>query len=472
MNISLKQEQKQILSQKIFQSAEILQMTALAMQEYLTQQALDNPVLELTEKKAEEPEDKTLEKYEWISSHDEQNRYLYQWMENGKDDLPEWNIASPEDKTLAAYLWSQLIALRINPKEKSILRFMVNNLDNRGYYPDPLEECAHRFQTATAKIQQLLTLVQGLEPPGVGARNLQECLSLQLTRQNLMTPLLQRLVTHYLPQIAKNQLEQIVTETKIPLAELKEMCKLIRSLEPEPGRAFSGPSHQEYVVPDVFVELRETHFQVILNEAIYPDVALNNYYLHMYHNPDNKEVRDYLRDKIRQAIWIKQCLAQRQNTLLTVVQTIASLQQDFFFNGPDCLKPLRITEVAEIMSVHISTVSRACRQKYLQCSWGMFPLKYFFAKAAIKKQAFPKIILDDNQTGLSIFEDSSAQAVTVQDVQKALISIIAQEDKKKPYSDRVLAELLTKQGFPLARRTVAKYREQLNIPGTSGRKEY
>ena len=124
------------------------------------------------------------------------------------------------------------------------------------------------------------------------------------------------------------------------------------------------------------------------------------------------------------------------------------------------------------MSVHISTVSRACRQKYLQCSWGMFPLKYFFAKAAIKKQAFPKIILDDNQTGLSIFEDSSAQAVTVQDVQKALISIIAQEDKKKPYSDRVLAELLTKQGFPLARRTVAKYREQLNIPGTSGRKEY
>ena len=192
----------------------------------------------------------------------------------------------------------------------------------------------------------------------------------------------------------------------------------------------------------------------------------------MYHNPDNKEVRDYLKDKIRQAIWIKQCLAQRQNTLLTVVQTIASLQQDFFFNGPDCLKPLRIAEVAEIMSVHISTVSRACRQKYLQCSWGMFPLKYFFAKAAIKRQDLPKIVLSDNQAGIAIIENSSDQTVTVQDVQKALMSVIAQEDKKKPYSDRVLAERLTKQGFPLARRTVAKYREQLNIPGTSGRKEY
>ena len=472
MELLFKQEQKQVISQKLFQSAEILQMTAIAMQEYLTQQALDNPVLELIEKKAEENEDKTLEKYEWISSHDEQNRYLYQWMENGKDDLPEWNVASPDDKSLFTHLWNQVLTWQLSAQEKSILRFILSNLDNRGYYPDPLTDCAQRFRVKTEVVQSILQRVQELDPAGVGAQNLKECLLIQLKQKNKLTPLLQKLINNYLPQIAKNQLEQLVTNLKISILEIKEMCTLIRTLDPEPGRAYSDSPQQDYIVPDVFITQKETHFQVSLNESLYPDVALNNGYLKMYHNQNDKEVKNYLKDKIREAIWLKQCLAQRQNTLLTVVQTLVSLQQDFFFNGPEGLKPLRIAEVAEIMAVHISTVSRACRQKYLQCSWGMFPLKYFFAKAALKKQKTPVIFQNNNTDIISVYENVNNEAATVQDVQKMLKKLIANENKSKPLSDRALAEKMTELGFPLARRTVAKYREFLNISNASGRKEY
>lgn len=166
------------------------------------------------------------------------------------------------------------------------------------------------------------------------------------------------------------------------------------------------------------------------------------------------EVKKYLMDKIHQVEWIKQCVAQRNTTLLSVVKEILQCQESFFLGGPNQLKPLRMADVAEALGIHESTVSRAVRQKYLQCSWGIFPLDHFFAKAAANAQA-----------------SASAQATTT-DVKRELAKIIEEENKKKPYSDRVLAELLEQKGYVISRRTVAKYREELGIPGTTGRKEY
>lgn len=457
MELSLKAEQKQILSQKMIQSAEILQMASAQLEEYLNEQALENPVMELSERAPEEFDNRELEKYQWICAHDEQNRYLYQKMETADDDFPEWNVDAGGPETLKEYLWSQLVSRALDRRKQDALLYILESLDSRGYYTDSLEQVAEKFQLKLAEAEELLGMVQELEPHGVGARDLSECLCLQLKAQGELTEKLETLICGYLPEIAKNQLPGIAKSMKIPLAEVKQMCSLIRGLEPKPGARFSDVRHFSYITPDVIVVKFKEHFDILLNESLYPDISLNREYVTMCAEQTDLEVKKYLMDKIHQVEWVKQCVAQRNVTLLSVVKEILRCQEAFFYGGPEQLMPLRMADVAVQLDIHESTVSRAVRQKYLQCSWGIFPLDYFFAKAA------------GSTAGRSM--DRPAQATTTE-VKRELAAVIAVEDKKKPYSDRVLVELLGEKGYVISRRTVAKYREELGIPGTTGRKEF
>lgn len=200
----------------------------------------------------------------------------------------------------------------------------------------------------------------------------------------------------------------------------------------------------------------------MLNETLYPDISLNTGYVQMFKEQNDKEVQAYLQKKIGQAEWIRQCIAQRNATLFSVVREIVECQSSFFYEGTAHLKPLRMVDIADKLNIHESTVSRAVHQKFLQCTWGTFPLSYFFAKNALRSSSS------------SIFKTAGEETenTTAFDIKAALKEIIAGENKKKPYSDRILAEKLKEQGFSISRRTVAKYREEENIPGASGRKEY
>ena len=214
-----------------------------------------------------------------------------------------------------------------------------------------------------------------------------------------------------------------------------------------------------YINPDVIVVKFKGHLDILLNESVYPDISLNAGYIQMYRNSADKEVQDYLQKKISQAEWIRQCIAQRNSTLFSVAREIVECQSDFFLEGVSALKPLRMSNVADKLEIHESTVSRAVRMKYLQCTWGTFPLSYFFAKNAARSAAS------------DIFATSEDSA-TAADIKVAIRRIIESENKQKPYSDRALAEKLEEQGISISRRTVAKYREEENIPSASGRKEY
>ena len=461
MDFTVKTEQKQTLSYKMIQSSTVLQMTSAQLDQYLNEQAMENPVLELTSVQPGETSCKVSETDEWIRSHDEQNHYLYQHLESEEDDPPEWNMKQDLPETLAEHLWSQLLTRSWPQEQEAALRFLLDSLDEKGYFSDSLEEFADSFQLSIQQAESLLSLVQSLEPAGVGARNLEECLCLQLDRIGQLTPDIQSFFHENLSLIAKNQLAAIARTTKLPLSTVKAYCDQIKRLDPRPGAPYAYSRQLCYVIPDVIVVSDGHHTDVHLNECLHSDIALNSCYLQLYQENPDKEVHSYLQQKIQQAQWLKQCIQQRSTTLLSVAKAIQTLQQEFFLLGPDHLKPLKQADVAAYLGIHVSTVSRACSQKYLQCSWGTYPLNAFFVKTA-------SVSGSNSSSG----SDASAVSATSLDVRKALSALIESEDKAKPYSDRILAELLTSQGFQISRRTVAKYREELSIPGTSGRKQY
>lgn len=463
MEIILTTEQKQILSQKMIQSSEILQMASSQLSEYLNEQLLENPVMELTETQPEQLDKKELEKYQWICSHDEQNRYLYQKVEAPDDGQPEWNVDAEPPESLSSHLWSQILTKALPPEWEAPLKFLLDSLDHRGYFTDSIEEFASRFDLSAQQAEDMLSLIQSLEPAGVGARSLEECLCLQLKREGILTPELEQFIQCHLKELAKNQLPAISKSMKLPIETIKEFSSRVRTLNPKPGALFSDSRQTSYIVPDVVIVKFKGHFDILLNESLYPDITVSKEYMQMLQKQEDQEVQKYLLDKIHQTEWLKQCIAQRNATLLSVMQTILNLQKEFFQYGPEGLKPLRMADVAAALNIHESTVSRAVREKYLQCSWGIFPLRYFFAKAAVR---VPQSSVSA-ETGLVTSAGS-----TVSDIKQAMKKIIAGENKQKPYSDRILTEKLAEQGYLLSRRTVAKYREEEQIPGASGRKVY
>lgn len=462
MALELKQEQKQILSQKMIQSASILQMSAADLEEYLNKQSLENPVIDLVQKAPEQDLEKDPEKesetYQWIQSHDEQNRYLYQKIETNEDEPPEWNFDTHQTENLAESLWEQLLVKHIPEEYEDDIRAILESLDERGYFSEPLEDFLHYFHMDEDRFSKLLQLIQTLEPAGVGARSLNECLCLQLDRKGLLTPTLKQFVNCELEKMARNQLPAIAKDLSVSVREVKEYCDLIRTLDPKPGAYLGRVQRTHYINPDVIVVKFKGHLDILLNETVYPDISLNAGYMQMFRDSNDKEVQDYLQKKISQAEWIRQCIAQRNSTLFSVAREIVACQSDFFLEGISGLKPLRMSDVADKLEIHESTVSRAVRMKYLQCPWGTFPLSYFFAKNASRSAAS------------DIF--GTAEDATAADIKAAIRKIIEGENRKKPYSDRALAEKLDEQGISISRRTVAKYREEENIPSASGRKEY
>lgn len=456
MKLSVLNQQKQAVSQKMIQASEILQMTSVQLETYLYEKSMENPVLELLEKPAEEFEQRGLEKYQWISEHDEQNRYLYQRIEQPDMELQERN--GKEDlETLKEYLWSQLIMENYSAKQEQILDYILESLDSKGYFQESIDTVALRLQVSSKEVEELLEVVQQMEPYGVGARNLEECLCLQLKAQGRLSEALNVFIKKHLKKMAKNQLPAIAKEMQVSLEKVKEYCQIVRELEPKPGARFSDVRQLSYIIPDVVIVKFRDHFSLMLNESLYPDISVNPEYVRMCNRQEDDEVKKYLTEKIHQVEWLKQCVAQRNKTLFSVAQVILLRQEAFFRRGKEYLRPLRMGEAAEVLGIHESTISRAVKQKYVQCTWGIFPMSYFFAKAAVERT-------DEN--------GHTAVQTTASDVKRQMLELIQNENHKKPYSDYVLARMLEERGFSISRRTITKYREELGIPSMSGRKEY
>lgn len=457
MDLKLEARQTQAMSQRMIQSNEILQMNAQELNTYITELALENPVIDMT-RPAAPGEQESIEQQQWLNSFNEENYYLYQRQNNDDeyDFKDAWNINTDEGETLQDYLWSQIITEDFTGEEQEIIRFMLESLDSRGYLEETVESVADYFQVSEEKVDSLLEILQGLDPAGVCARNLEECLRLQLSRRQMNIPALFSIVDSCLELVAKNQIPAIARKLHLTQAEAAGYCQIIRSLNPKPGISFSSREKLRYIIPDVTIVKFKDYFNILLNEAMYPSIEINDYYRRMGQDPESQEVREYLTGKIRQAEWVKQCIAQRGKTLMQVSLAILKHQEHFFVSGPSALKPLTMSQVAHELDIHESTVSRAVSKKYLQCSWGVYPMNYFFSRGVASKTE----------------EDGASQTVTASKIKEAMREIIRTEDAKKPYSDRILAEKLSEQGITISRRTVAKYREEEGIGDAGSRKDY
>lgn len=457
MALGLQQSQKQTLSQRMLQSVGILQMTAQELNEYANELMQENPVIDLTE--PETAEQKSIDEERVINFSYEERYYLRQRQNNDDeyDFRDSWNIDINDGETLQEFLWSQLIRENFTNEEMKILKFMLECLDSKGYLSESMAEISQFFGVTEGEIEEYVVVLQGLEPAGICARNLSECLKLQLKRQGKLTEILDKIIDNCLEMIAENKLPCISKKYNLPMDEVVEYCNLIRKLDPKPGICFSSRERLRYIIPDVVVVKFEKYFDIMLNSSICPKIEINHYYRNMAKDKESKEVKEYLGKKIQQAEWVQHCIVQRNQTLMNITNAILEQQIEFFEKGINYLKPLRMIDISEKLDIHESTVSRAVNNKYLQCSWGVFPLNYFFSRGVMRNNNY---------------QSNGSENVTVAGIKRALHVIIETENKNKPYSDRIIAEKLEEQGISISRRTVAKYREEEGILGTSGRKQY
>lgn len=454
MDLKIEISQKQMLSQHMVQSMEILQMSAQELEGYIEKLALENPVIELPDSNTPEPDSRQEDlqrKLDWLESTDLQNKVYYQQEKTAENMEANWHDSRESEEDLSEYLLSQLLLAGYDKKDQVIVEYMIRSLDARGYFTDDLNAVAEYFFVSVEHIEELLEDIQDLDPAGVGARDLKECLLLQLERIKDVDPITEAIVADHMDDIAKNHLHDITKKLHISMDQVMDACDEIRKLNPKPGNSFSNREQLRYISPDAVVVKLEDKFEILVNEYQYPQFSISNYYQNMQKNTEDAEAKKYLQDKIQQAQWVSNCIAQRTSTLSRVMHVLVEMQHDFFLNGIGHKRPMRLADIAEKLDLHESTISRTLRGKYLQCSWGVFPLNYFLTSVAAKTAAN-----DEEKTPEQI---------------KALIrQIIDEEDKKKPYSDQAISNKLEEYDVKLSRRTVNKYRQEMNLPDKSGRK--
>jgi RNA polymerase sigma-54 factor len=386
---------------------------------------------------------------------DEWNEYYSQrasgekWSREALEKRQHFLDSQIRPENLTEHLLEQLHTAAWPREEATIAVEIIGNLDGGGYLRADLEEIAASLDVLPLEVEQVLEKVQQFDPPGIAARNLSECLLLQLKAQGRQYSVETRIVRHHLDELGRKKLNDIAKALHLELPEIQRAAEVIARLDPAPGRAFAEDTNQ-IVVPEVIVEREDEDFIVYLNSDEIPRLRISDDYKDMLSN-DSKEVRDYLRDKIRGGNFFIRSIQQRQQTILNISREIVARQRDFMELGPAHLKPMRMGQVAEAVGVHETTVSRASAGKFMATPHGVFELKYFFTHG---------------------YTNADGETVSNESVRQAIAQIVKEESQARPYSDQDLVKLLADRGLPVARRTVAKYREQLGILPSHLRKSF
>lgn len=426
MNLELRQETRQVLSQQMQQSMQLLQMSTQELDAYLRELAMENPMLEEAPPSAS-----------FISGAVRRTA--------PEDGEREDVIPDERRGTLREYVREQVLGLRVPELMRRELLYLCNEMDERGYLP---EDCAELelFSHEPERCRNAVLVFQSLEPPGVGARNLGECLEIQLRRMESDDEVAYALCERYLEPLAKGRTNQIARELGVSEERVLRARALISTLSPRPSNGFAEKDAPGYILPDVVITQTESGLEISTAEKYLPSFRIDGFYASLMGDPGlNSEEKTYLSEKFRQASWALRCVERRREMLLGCTRAILEVQKDFFTCSRATIKPYTMTELADSLGVNVSTVSRAVRGKYLSCESGTYPMSYFFQR-------------------------ESASGSTGGGVLNALMAIIAEEDKAHPLSDRVIAERMAADGFSVSRRTVAKYREEAGIPPASARR--
>lgn len=444
MSLSLKAELRQELklTPQLLQSMEILQMNSQELLEYLGRVTEENPLLE-----QEDAHD--------LRSAYEELRQKASWIDGGvygatfaheEGELPERGRVDREMESLSAFLCDQLERKRLAKPLLALAKYIAQLVDEDGYLTGEDLAALAELKIPQPLIDQALETVQGLDPAGVGARSLSECLLLQLARRDDVSPVVLDVAARFLPELGRRHYGAISRALAVSVEEVQAAERVIAGLDPHPGRAFQSPEPAVYVRPDIFIVELDGEWKAVLNEYYLPRISVSSYYARLLRESDEKETRAYLQQKMQQAKWLLNSLERRGGTLRRCADAILETQRPFFTGETGALSPMSLTSLAEMVEVHPSTISRATRGKYLQCRQGTYPLRYFFSRAV------------------------SAQGPSRQAVKQKLLALVRAEDPAHPLSDQQLCALLAQNGMEVARRTVAKYRMELGIDSAAARK--
>lgn len=446
MELSLGLKQTQKLSPQMIQCMNILQMGIAELQDYVEKELMENPTLELENESKRDDQSELRQRVQWLMSSDRQNRWYHREDIQDIIDL----VADSSEENLYDHLRSQINMEKLPGRLSLAIDCVLSGINYKGYLEESPEELALRCGQPIKVILQAETLVKKLEPAGVGTRTLSECLAVQLERMG-ETGLPLTLVRYHLENIAHDRYNHISKVTGATREEIQCACRLIRSLEPRPGAQYAPREAPSYIIPDILITEENGELVITPSDDFLPMLKISTYYQSLMNSTEEKEVQDYLTDKVRQASWVIKGIEQRKKTLLKCARIIVLHQEEFFRLGASHLKPLTLADVAAEAAVHESTVSRAIKDKYVQCVQGVYPMNHFFTRA---------------------LSTDSGDSTSAESIKAAIREYIDKEDKKKPYSDQKICDLLVAQGIVLSRRTVAKYRDEMGIPSTAGRKEF
>ena len=483
----MRQEMRMKLAPRMIQSMEILQLPIMALQERIDQELVENPTLETQELDGDEPPDTpesetaddspTIEEKELVVDERHDNEDDFERLESLDEDWSDHfrashrvsrgaseeagdrkhdamqNMAS-RPQTLHDFLYQQLGFLDAPDDVRELAQFIIYNLDEKGYLNASLEDVVRDFGNGTSleKAEHALRMVQTLDPPGVGARDTRECLLLQITAEMPLAEVLRAIVANHLEDAGSNRLPVIQKKTGYSLELIKAAIEQMGELNLRPGSNFSSETIPS-VVPDLVVDQNEEgEYQVRLIDDYVPHLHISRRYHQMLKDRSTpQETREYIQRKIQAARWLIESIEQRRSTILKVARAIIDHQRNFLDNGPEQIHPLKMQEIADRVGVHVTTVSRAVDDKWIQSPRGIFPLKRFFGGGTTS---------------------ASGEDVAWEIVQQKLKEVIEHEDKSKPLSDDEIVVRFAEQGLTVARRTITKYRKKMGIPSSRERKQF
>jgi len=485
-----RQSLQQVLAPRMIQSMEILQMPLTELEERIDQEMAENPLLQRLDGPhegevpvtAEGPDfdqapNKDVERRELVAGQEDNNASDFERLVEIAEDWPDDNytsgskpsgnrmdedgerahdvMANAEERpqTLHEYLVEQFHYFKVSPEVRAFGEYLIQNLDANGRMQSSLPEMVQVFGQSIdlAKAEEALRLVQKLDPPGVGARDLRECLLLQIKPDTPLRDMLITIISGHLDDIMQNRLPLIQRKTGYSLDDIKATIEQMRTLNPYPGRGFE-PMPVQSVTADLRVTKGEDgKWAVELIDEYVPQLRISKRYLRLLEGNPDPQTKEFVKKKIESAKWLIDAIEQRYQTLRKVAQAIVDRQADFLEEGPDHIKPLKMQDIADVVGVHVTTISRAVGDKHIETPRGIFPLKRFFGGGTTT---------------------SDGEEVAWDIIRIKLKEVVENEDKHNPLSDDEIVEALAKHGFQLARRTVTKYRKALNIPSSRQRREF
>ena len=440
LNQGLWQQQtiKLSMTQELSQAIELLQYSAQELSEFLEEKALENPLLQIESFKVQsmDPRYDTVKKARKSSQVDRQN-----WLEQ----------ISKEETSIADYLYAQIDFCFYDKRIKGILEFLINSLNENGYLHMETEEVTRILSVSQQDVEQAIHIIQGLEPAGIGARNLQECLQLQIKRSDEKNELADVIISEYFILFAEKKWKQIAQQLGVSMKAIQDVFDYVQSLNPRPASDFYS-EQATYITPDIIIKREGKEFTVSIFDVALPNIQFNQNYFQRFQSLGDQKVNQYLQEKQRDFQWIMRSINQRKETISKVALKIIEKQPDYFIYGPDHLKPMTMKEISDELGIHESTVSRAVREKYAQTPYGTVELRTFFSS--------------------NIRTTSNEDTSSIQ-VKNVISDLIEKENKLKPLSDQEIVNVLNEQnGIVVSRRTIAKYRDQLGIPASSKRKRF